>query len=56
VQYTDGRQGHFDFAQNPGFKVGDAVKNAGNTLVLDGSRFFKPNIPLAFIGIALTAI
>lgn len=35
VQYTDGRQGHFDFAQDPGFKVGDAVKNSGNTLVRD---------------------
>lgn len=35
VQYTDGRQAQFDFDQDPGFKKGDAVKNSGNTLVLD---------------------
>jgi outer membrane lipoprotein SlyB len=35
VQYADGRQGRFDFAQDPGFKAGDAVKNSGNTLVRD---------------------
>ena len=35
VQYTDGRQAQFEFPQDPGFKMGDAVKNSGNTLIID---------------------
>lgn len=33
VQYPDGRAASFEFARDPGFKSGDAVKNSGNTLV-----------------------
>lgn len=33
VQYTDGRKSSFDFEQDPGLKVGDPVKNSGNTIV-----------------------
>lgn len=33
VAYTNGGSGKFDFAQDPGLKVGDAVKKSGNTLV-----------------------
>ena len=33
VRYTDGRSENFEFAQNPGVAVGDAVKKSGNTLV-----------------------
>ena len=33
VRYTDGRSENFDFTQNPGVAVGDAVKKSGNTLV-----------------------
>ncbi|MDR3367880.1 glycine zipper 2TM domain-containing protein [Rhodoferax sp.] len=32
VTYTDGGTAKFDFAQDPGFKVGDPVKKSGNTL------------------------
>jgi uncharacterized protein YcfJ len=32
VQYTNGRTASFDFAQDPGFSVGDAVKNTGNSV------------------------
>ena len=33
VRYADGRNGSFEFTQDPGMRVGDAVKNAGNTIV-----------------------
>lgn len=33
VQYGNGAKGSFDFEQDPGLKVGDAVKKSGNTLV-----------------------
>lgn len=33
VQYDSGSKGHFEFAQDPGFKVGDAVKKSGNSIV-----------------------
>lgn len=33
VQYADGRKTNFEFAQDPGFKVGDTVKNAGESIV-----------------------
>jgi len=33
VRYTDGRTENFEFAQNPGVAVGEAVKKSGNTLV-----------------------
>jgi len=33
VSYTNGGSAHFDFASNPGFKVGDPVKKSGNTVV-----------------------
>lgn len=33
VQYADGRKHSFEFAQDPGFKVGDTVKNAGESIV-----------------------
>lgn len=33
VKYADGRTAKFDFAADPGFKTGDAVKNSGNTIV-----------------------
>lgn len=33
VTYTDGRTGQFEFGQDPGFSVGDAVKQVGNSLV-----------------------
>jgi len=33
VSYTNGGSANFDFASNPGLKVGDPVKKSGNTLV-----------------------
>jgi len=33
VQYGDGRKHNFEFAQDPGFKVGETVKNAGESIV-----------------------
>jgi outer membrane lipoprotein SlyB len=33
VTYTNGNTGKFDFANDPGLKVGEAVKKSGNTLV-----------------------
>jgi outer membrane lipoprotein SlyB len=33
VTYTNGGSAKFDYAQDPGFKVGDPVKKSGNTLV-----------------------
>lgn len=33
VQYADGIRKSFDFDKDPGLKVGDAVKNSGNTIV-----------------------
>lgn len=33
VSYADGHSAKFDFAADPGFKAGDAVKNAGNSIV-----------------------
>lgn len=33
VSFTDGRTGIFDFAQDPGFSMGDAVRQNGETLV-----------------------
>lgn len=35
VQYQDGNRRSFEFAQDPGFIVGDKVRNAGETLVRD---------------------
>ena len=32
VTYTNGGSAKFDYAQDPGFKVGDSVKKSGNTL------------------------
>ena len=33
VTYTNGGSARFDFAQDPGLKVGDSVKKSGNTVV-----------------------
>lgn len=33
VKYNNGQTASFEFAQDPGLTVGDAVKNSGNTLV-----------------------
>ena len=33
VTYTNGQTANFDFAQDPGLVVGDAVKNSNNTVV-----------------------
>lgn len=33
VRYNNGTTANFDFAQDPGFKMGDAVRKSGNTLV-----------------------
>lgn len=33
VNYANGTQGSFEFEQDPGLNVGDAVKKSGNTLV-----------------------
>lgn len=33
VQYENGNKGHFEFAQDPGFKVGDSVRKSGNSIV-----------------------
>lgn len=33
MSYTNGGSATFDFAQDPGLKVGDSVKKSGNTLV-----------------------
>jgi len=33
VTYSNGGSAKFDFAQDPGFKVGDPVKKSGNTVV-----------------------
>lgn len=33
VQYQDGRKHSFNFEQDPGFRTGDAVRNAGNSIV-----------------------
>jgi len=33
VQYADGRRAKFHFSSDPGFQVGDAVKNSGRTIV-----------------------
>jgi len=33
VTYSNGGSAKFDFAQDPGFKVGDLVKKSGNTVV-----------------------
>lgn len=33
VKYPDGKTARFDFANDPGLKTGDAVKNSGNTVV-----------------------
>ncbi len=33
VQYGNGRKANFNFNQDPGMKVGDAVKNSGETIV-----------------------
>jgi outer membrane lipoprotein SlyB len=33
VKYPDGRVAQFEFANDPGFKVGDSVKNSGHTVV-----------------------
>ena len=33
VQYGDGRKASFNFSQDPGMKVGDPVKNSGETIV-----------------------
>ena len=35
VHYANGAKGSFEFEQDPGLKVGDAVRNSGNTLVRD---------------------
>ncbi|MFZ3128760.1 MAG: glycine zipper 2TM domain-containing protein [Rhodoferax sp.] len=32
VQYENGSRNNFEFDQDPGYAVGDAVKNAGNTI------------------------
>jgi outer membrane lipoprotein SlyB len=33
VQYANGERGSFDFSQQPGFSVGDVVKNQGDSIV-----------------------
>ena len=33
VRYQDGRTANFEFTQDPAMRVGDAVKNSGNTIV-----------------------
>ena len=33
VEYEDGRKENFEFAEDPGFKVGDSVRKSGKTLV-----------------------
>ncbi len=33
VDFADGSKGRFEFAQDPGFKVGDTVKKSGETVV-----------------------
>lgn len=33
VQYENGSKGAFEFAQDPGFKVGDSVRKSGNSIV-----------------------
>lgn len=33
VKYADGHSARFDFANDPGFKAGDEVKNSGKTIV-----------------------
>lgn len=33
VHYADGRKNSFDFNQDPGLKVGDQVRNSGNSIV-----------------------
>lgn len=33
VQYENGNKGNFEFAQDPGFKVGDSVRKSGNSIV-----------------------
>lgn len=33
VQYPNGERGSFDFSQQPGFSVGDVVKNQGDSIV-----------------------
>ena len=33
VKYPNGNTTNFDFANDPGLKVGDTVKNSGNTVV-----------------------
>lgn len=33
VQFEDGSQANYEFAQDPGFKAGDAVKKSGDTVV-----------------------
>jgi outer membrane lipoprotein SlyB len=33
VHYVNGSSANFDFEQDPGLKVGDAVKNSGNSIV-----------------------
>ena len=33
VKYQNGNSANFEFANDPGLKVGDAVKNSGNTVV-----------------------
>jgi len=38
VQYPDGQTASFDFAQDPGFKAGDAVRNSGNTVIRNSSQ------------------
>jgi uncharacterized protein YcfJ len=35
VHYANGGSGSFEFEQDPGLKVGDAVKNSGNSIVRD---------------------
>jgi uncharacterized protein YcfJ len=32
VQFEDGSQANFEFAQDPGFKAGDAVKKSGDSV------------------------
>jgi uncharacterized protein YcfJ len=33
VDFADGSKGRFEFAQDPGFKVGDTIKKSGETVV-----------------------
>ncbi len=33
VKYSDGHSANFDFPQDPGFTVGDTVKNSGSTVI-----------------------